>query len=83
MRPGITALLKSAGKGMRYLSERRASLTGMLLHPTEPPLLDSEIDWIEIRYPGAHILHLHWMVWFFVISGVTALVLKRKFRTAF
>lgn len=73
----------AAGEGMRYLSERRASLAGLLLHPAEPPLFDSEIDWIEVRYPGAHILHLHWLVWFFVISGATALLLKRKFRTAF
>jgi hypothetical protein len=73
----------AAGKGMRYLSERRASLAGLLLHPAERPLLDRDIDWIEINYPDAHILHLHWMVWFFVISGVTALLLKRKFRTAF
>ena len=73
----------AAGKGMRYLSERRASLAGLLLHPAEAPLLDSEIDWIEVRYPGARILHLHWLVWFFVISGATALLLKRRFRTAF
>jgi hypothetical protein len=73
----------AAGKGMRYLSERRASLAGLLLHPAEPPLRDREIEWIEVRYPGASILHLHWLIWFFIVSGVTALLLKRKFRTAF
>src|SRR5205085_856452 len=73
----------AAGKGMRYLSERRASLAGLLLHPAEAPLMNSEIDWIEVRYPGAHILHLNWLLWFFLISEVTALLLKRKFRTAF
>jgi len=73
----------AAGAGPYYCSERRASIAGLLLHPTEAPIIDSEIDWIEVRYPGATILHLHWLVWFFVISGVAALVLKGRFRTAF
>ena len=68
---------------MRYLSERRGSLATLLLYPTEPPLSDGTIDWIEVRYPAATILHLHWLIWFFAISAVTALALRRKFRTAF
>ena len=73
----------SAGAGMRFLSERRGSIAGLFLHPTEAPITDSEIEWIEVRYPGATILHLHWLVWFFAVSGVTALALRRRFRTAF
>lgn len=73
----------SAGSGMHYLSERRGSLANLLLHPTEQPLSDSEIDWIEVRYPTATILRLHWLIWFFAISAVTALALRRKFRAAF
>ena len=42
-----------------------------------------EIDWIEVRYPTATILGLHWLIWFFAISAITALALRRKFRTAF
>ena len=73
----------SAGAGMHYLSERRGSLPNLLLRPTEPPLSDAEIDWIEVRYPTASILGLHWLIWFFGISAVTALALRRKFHTAF
>ena len=73
----------SAGSGMHYLSERRGSLANLLLRPTEPPLSDAEIDWIEVRYPTASILGLHWLIWFFGISAVTALALRRKFHTAF
>jgi hypothetical protein len=73
----------SAGAGVHYLSERRGSLANLLLHPTERPLSDGIIEWIEVRYPTATILHLHWLIWFFAISAVTALALRRKFRTAF
>lgn len=73
----------SAGSGMHYLSKRRGSLANLLLRPTESPLSDTEIDWIEVRYPPATILGLHWLIWFFAISAITALALRRKFRTAF
>ena len=72
----------AAGSGPHYCSERRASLAGLLLHPTEMPIMDSEIEWIEVRYPRATILHLHWLVWFFVTSGIAALAFRRRLRTA-
>lgn len=73
----------SAGDGLHFLSERRGSLAGLFLRPTEPPLSDSEIAWIEVRYPDAVILHLHWLIWFFGTSAITALALRRRFRAAF
>ncbi len=73
----------SAGAGMHFLSERRGSLASFLLHPGELPLFDGEIGWIAVRYPGAAILGLHWLIWFFGISAITALALRRRFRTAF
>jgi hypothetical protein len=74
----------SAGGGMRYLSERRTgSVLGFLIHPTELPFSGAAIEWIEVRYPPAEILHLHWLVWFFLISAITALLLKRRFRASF
>jgi hypothetical protein len=73
----------AAGAGRHYCSERRGSIAGLLLHPAEAPIIDSEIEWIEVRYPNATILHLHWLIWFFVISGFAALVLKGRLRTAF
>ena len=73
----------SAGSGMHYLSERRGSLSNLLLRPTEAPLSDAEVAWIEVRYPTATVYGLHWLIWFFAISGVTALALRRRFRAAF
>lgn len=73
----------SAGPGFHLLSERRGSLLNLLLYPTEPPLSGNEIQWIEIRYPEATILHLHWLIWFFAISAITALALRRRFHAAF
>jgi len=63
-----------AGHGMHYLSERR-SLAEFFLHLSEPPLIDSSIASIEVLYPSATILHLHWLVWFFLISSVTAIAI--------
>ncbi len=73
----------SAGHGFHFLSERRGSLLNLLLYPTEAPLSDNEIEWIEIRYPETTILHLHWLIWFFAISAITALALRRRFHAAF
>lgn len=73
----------SAGPGIRFLSERRGSLLSLLLYPTESPLSAGEIEWIEIRYPPATVLHLHWLIWFFAISAITAFALRRRFGAAF
>jgi len=62
----------TAGRGIHYLSERR-SLREFFVHLSEPLLLDSSIDWIEVFYPSATILHLHWLVWFLLISSGTAM----------
>jgi hypothetical protein len=62
-----------AGSGVHYLSRRReSSIFRFLLHPTERPLSDGTIESIEIRYPPATILHLHWMVWFVLVSVIAA-----------
>ena len=73
----------SAGSGIRFLSERRGSVLSLALYPTEFPLSGNDIQWIEIRYPSATVLHLHWLIWFFAISGITALALRRRFGAAF
>ena len=73
----------SAGAGVHFLSERRGSPASLFLRPTEPPLSDGEIEWIEVRYPDAVVLRLHWLIWFFGISAITALALRRRFRAAF
>jgi hypothetical protein len=64
----------AAGQGIHYLSERR-SLREFFLHLSEPPLVDSSITSIEVLYPSATILHLHWLVWFLLISCATGIVI--------
>ena len=79
---GLTKRI-SAGNGVRFLSERRGSLLSCLLYPTELPLDDSEVEWIEIRYPPATVLRLHWLIWFLAVSAIVAFALRRRFGAAF
>ena len=73
----------STGPGVHFLSERRGSLLNLLLYPTEWPLSSDEVEWIEIRYPPATILHMHWLIWFLGISAITAFALRRRFGAVF
>ena len=63
-----------SGAGMHYLSQRRtASIGEFLLDATELPIPAGDIRWIEVAYPKATVFGLHWSLWFFTISGATAL----------
>jgi hypothetical protein len=73
------AITKSiaAGSGVHYLSQRRVgSVPEFLLHLNERSLVDSSIASIEVVYPSATILHLHWLVWFLLVSTGTAIVIS-------
>jgi len=77
-----------AGKGPRYLSERRVSSAfDLLWYPGETRLAAGPVDWIELRYPPTTVhalgLDLHWLIWLVVLSMVSALLLKRRFRVSF
>jgi hypothetical protein len=77
-----------AAAGPRYLSSRRvSSWMDLLLHPAEAPISSTRVDWIQVRYPGNTIdamgLQVSWLVWLLVISMITAIVLKRRFRVTF
>ena len=41
------------------------------------------MEWIEIRYPEASLavigMRWNWLVWFFAVSMVTALLLRKRF----
>lgn len=74
----------SAGSGIRYISQTRfGSFSNFLLHPTEWPFSAAAIEWVEVRYPSAVILRVHWLVWFFGVSMLSALLLRRRFRVSF
>lgn len=34
-----------------------------------------QIAWVAVQYPRATILHLHWLVWFVIVSTATALAM--------
>jgi hypothetical protein len=65
----------AAGPGLHYVSPVRASSwITFLLHPVEPRITSNEVSSIAIAYPPASILHVHWMIWFIVISTVAATI---------
>lgn len=76
------------GSGPQYVSERRVSSSlDLLWYPGEKRLAAGSVDWIELRYPPATVhalgLDLHWLIWLLVLSMISALLLKRRFRVSF
>ncbi|HVX66071.1 MAG TPA: hypothetical protein VHA11_05705 [Bryobacteraceae bacterium] len=74
-----------SGSGQRFVPGRRASSPlAALWYPDEPLLRHTPVDWIDIDYPPAEIdflgLRWHWLIWFTLISMLTALALKKRFR---
>jgi len=77
-----------AGQGPEYISRRRvSSALDLIRYPAERRLPAGPVDWIEVRYPPATVhafgLDLDWWIWLLLLSTITALVLKRRFRVAF
>lgn len=77
-----------SGSGPRFLASRKVrSLWQLFWHPTGDRLPRGAVAWIGIRYPSRSIhwlgLSLNWIVWLFIISILTALVLKRPLRVSF
>ena len=54
-----------------------------LWEPGEPRIAAPGVEWIEIAYPDATVdawgVRLNWLVWFFGVSILAALVLKKRF----
>jgi uncharacterized membrane protein (DUF106 family) len=73
-----------AGSRPRFIPGRSVnSALRSLWMPAERPIASNTVEWIEIRYPEAHLSVLgvqwNWLLWFFAVSIVTALLLKRRF----
>lgn len=65
----------ASGTGVHYISATRpGSWLAFLWNPVERPLSNSAVSSISILYPPATILKLNWMVWFFSISTIAALL---------
>ena len=75
----------AVGSGLHILSDRRvSSLWNWLLYPGERLLpRDSVFRWIEIQYPDADVslfgFGIPWIVWFIVVSWITAFALRKPF----
>jgi hypothetical protein len=69
----------------RFVSTRRVRrLSALVFHPGERPLPGDQVEWIEVDYPTAPVrmfgIEAHWLVWFLLISLLSALLMKRRFR---
>jgi hypothetical protein len=76
--------LIEAGSRQRFVAGRSVNSTlKSLWMPAERRIASSTVEWIEIRYPKAYLsvlgLRWNWLLWFFAVSIVAALLLKKRF----
>ena len=73
------------GPGLHILSDRRvSSFWDWLIYPGEKLLPRNNVfRWIEIQYPDAEVnlfgFGIPWIVWFIVVSWITAFALRKPF----
>jgi uncharacterized membrane protein (DUF106 family) len=76
--------LIEAGSHQRFVAGRSVnSALGLLWMPAERRIASNAVEWIEIRYPDAYLSVLgvrwNWLLWFFAVSFMAALLLKKRF----
>lgn len=75
----------NVGPGLHILSDRRVtSVWSWLIYPGEKLLpRDGRFRWIEIQYPDAQVIlfgfGIPWIVWFILVSWITAFALRKPF----
>jgi hypothetical protein len=72
------------GTRPRFVPGKRVQSTlASVWEPSEPRIASDAVEWIEIAYPEAWVdalgVRLNWLVWFFVVSILAALMLKKRF----
>ncbi|HJZ99489.1 MAG TPA: hypothetical protein VKE70_23425 [Candidatus Solibacter sp.] len=72
-----------AGSGQRLVAPRRVSSElARLWTPGERKIAEADVEWMELVYPEASLpvlgFEVNWLVWFFAVSIVTALVFRKK-----
>jgi hypothetical protein len=73
-----------AGSRQRFIAGRSVNSTlKSLWMPAEGRIASDTVEWIEIRYPEAYLSVLgvqwNWLLWFFAVSIMAALLLKKRF----
>jgi hypothetical protein len=72
------------GVAPRYVAGKNVrSMLGTLWEPAQPRVATDAVEWIDVDYPGtepaAFGVRLNWLVWFFALSILAALLLKKRF----
>ena len=73
-----------AGSRQRYVAGKSVrSAVGALWDPAQPRVAADAVEWVDVEYPDASLsafgVRLNWLIWFFGISVVAALLLKKRF----
>lgn len=73
-----------AGARQRYVAGKSVrSMLAAFWEPAQPRIPSDSVEWIDIEYPGTTLsafgVRLNWLVWFFGISIVAALLFKKRF----
>ena len=72
-----------AGSGQRFIPGRAVNSALKSLWVPERRIASDTVQWIEIRYPPAYLSVLgvqwSWLLWFFAVCIMTALLLKKRF----
>ena len=71
-----------AGDRQRFVRGRGTSSTLQALWTPGDPVASSAVEWVEVGYADASLrvfgIAVNWLVWFFVVSIVSALLLKKR-----
>ena len=74
--------------GRRSPTRLEPGILNQLFYPAEPPLpVDAPISSIAVTYPEGYVRvaawDVHWLIVFFIVSLVVAVLLKRRFKVTF
>jgi hypothetical protein len=80
----IEKTIAAGERGVLLPARKSDSWLEWLLHPGEGRLSRGDLEWVEVGYPKADValagIALPWVVWFLIISTVSALVFARWLR---
>jgi len=79
-----SAMTIESGGGPRFVPGRAVSSAwSAIWNPGQKRIGPSAVKWIDVRYPETSIdvfgLHCNWLLWFLLVSMVSALLLKKRF----